>query len=292
MADKVLQGVLRGFDIAIANVGDRVRLCRPLLSLDGDPQTVYIAGGSAWPDALVPTDISEAEELATVLPQQYQRGIRPSQGVAVAGSGFVRAAEDAHLDLPSMCPVEIDSGCRIGLATVAEYDDFKDDLAAKAMTVFDEELERAVREWTSLSARGRAAILILRKCGPRDEGLAMRQLASARQDYERLLIGFARELGISDENLHRRVLRYAAFAPSIVDQITRADDALGRSDRSLEKADRQRGLRENPHSTVIDMMPAMVQMKTKTRRPVDEQSVVKGIVEHDPANANRKVATI
>ena len=67
MTDSVSEGTLRGFDISIDDVGDRMRLCRPLLSLD-DPRKVFLAGGSAWPSALVPTDISEAEDLATVLP--------------------------------------------------------------------------------------------------------------------------------------------------------------------------------------------------------------------------------
>ena len=219
----VRRGYLRGFDISIVDVGDRVRLCRPLLSLDSDPQRVYVADKPAWdePGALVQIDFSEAKELATVLDEHYSKPVLPGQSVVVAGRRFIVAAktagiklEDAGIEL-SICPGAVESGCQIALARAEEYVRFKKGVAERATSVFDEDLENAVRTSTSLSDRGRAAVFLLRKCGLRNDSLAMRQLASALQDclidaYQRLVIGFAIELGTPKEDLHRRVLQYIA----------------------------------------------------------------------------------
>lgn len=61
-------------------------------------------------------------------------------------------------------------------------------------------------------------MLILRRCGPlRDEDLAIRQLAAAKQNkeldlYRRLLARFARDLRESEDDLHQRVERHIELA--------------------------------------------------------------------------------
>ena len=226
-----------------------MRFCRPLVSLGDDPETVYVTEEPNWdePGTLVRTDIADAKMLATVLPEHAQRDISPQFGVVVAGRGFVEAAQRAGIkdkELSSLCPDEIDSGYRMGLTTPNDYRQFKTRLVEKARNVFDEELESAVRELTPLSERGRAAIFLLRKSAPRNEELAVRQLASAFQDgppnaYPRLLTGFALELDMPKVDVQRRVSQYMTqpregFRTSIVEMLVNWRDS-GTTVRSPDK---------------------------------------------------------
>ncbi len=206
--------VLRGFDISTADIGDRIRFCRPLVSLGDDRQRVYVARKLNWRELgdLMPADVAEAKMLATILPEDLERPISPPQGVVVAGRGFVEAARSVGVEL-SLCSDEIDSGYRMGLTSLEKYRRFKDRTVEKARNVFDEELKPAVQKGAPLSERGRAAIFLMRKCGPRNNDLAMRQLASVLQDgpldvYRRLLTGFARDLDTLEIDVQRRVVRY------------------------------------------------------------------------------------
>ena len=216
MTDTVLQGVLRGFDISVADIGHSIRFCRPLVSLGDDHDTVYVTEEPNWgePGALVRTDIADAKMLATVLPEHPPRHVSPPQGVVVAGRGFVEAARSAGIDL-SWCHDDIESGCRMGLISPDDYRRFRDSIVKQARDVFDEELKHSVLEKASLSERGRAAILLLRESAPCDEELAVRQLASAVLDdapsvYQRLRTGFALELDMRGIEVQRRVIYYMA----------------------------------------------------------------------------------
>ena len=215
--------VLRGFDTAVADVGDQLHLCHPLLSFEGDP-TLYVARKLDWrndQDALAVVDPSEASDLGTLLPDTHRQPIASGQAVVAAGTGFVQAATTAEIQLGGfgMDFARIhDAECWISVATPAHFARLKTRLADEARAVFDEALGDAARGGRRLSERGDAALLLLRRCGPRRrDDLAIRQLAGARQNgefdlYRRLLIRFSHELSTLEDNLHKRVGRHIALA--------------------------------------------------------------------------------
>ena len=215
--------VLRGFDTAVADVGDQLHLCHPLLSFEGDP-TLYVARRLDWrndQDALAVADSSEASELGTLLADTHRQPITSGQGVVAAGTGFVQAATTAEIQLDGfgMDFTRVhDAECWISVAAPAHFARLKTRLADEARTVFDEALGDAARRRRRLSERGDAALLLLRRCAPhRRDDLAIRQLAGARQNdvldlYRRLLIRFSLELGTQEDDLHQRVGRHMALA--------------------------------------------------------------------------------
>ena len=225
MPDEYRSAVLRGFDTAVADIGDQLHLCQPLLSFEGDP-TLYVARRLDWQDdrkALAAADPSEASELGTLLPDTPRRTIASGEAVVAAGAGFVRAAKAARIrfdgaetDFAIVGDAEWE--CRIGVATPARFAKLKTRLADEARTAFDEELGDAARRGRRLSERGNAALLLLRRCGPRRrDDLAVRQLAGAQQNreldlYRRLLIRFALELRTREDDLDQRAARHTASA--------------------------------------------------------------------------------
>ena len=223
MVDEYRFAVLRGFDVAVADIGDELHLCHPLLSFEGDP-TLYVARRLDWQNdrkALVAADPSEASDLGTLLPDTHKHAIASGEAVIAAGTGFVQAAKAAgvQLDGSEMTFAGVrDTECRISVATPASFAKLKTRLVDKARTTFDEELGDAARRGRRLSERGNAALLLLRRCGPRrQDDLAIRQLAGARQNreldlYRRLLIRFALELGTPDNKLHNKTERHIALA--------------------------------------------------------------------------------
>ena len=225
MLDEYRPAVLWGFDTAVADIGDQLHLCQPLLSFEGDP-TLYVARRLDWRNdrkALAAADRSEASELGTLLPDTHGRTIASGEAVVVAGAGFVRAAKAARIRFEGAetdFAIVGNAECRIGIATPARFAKLKTRLADEARTAFDEELGDAARRGRRLSERGNAALLLLRRCGPRRcDDLAVRQLAGARQNrefdlYRRLLIRFALELRTQEDVLHKRAaLHVAAAAP-------------------------------------------------------------------------------
>ena len=215
--------VLRGFDTAVADVGDQLHLCHPLLSFEGD-STLYVARRLDWrndQDALAVADPSEASELGTLLPDIHRQPIASGQAVVAAGKGFVQAATTADVQLDGFgmdFAIVHDAGYWISVATPAQFARLKTRLADEARTVFDEALRDAARHGRRLSERGDAALLLLRRCGPRRQAdLAIRQLAGARQNgerdlYRRLLIRFSLELDAQEDDLRDRVERHMALA--------------------------------------------------------------------------------
>ncbi len=222
MFDDPGRAVLRGFDVAASDVDDRLRFCQPVLSFEGD-STLYIARKLDWRNdskALVVADPDEADELGTLLSDTKQ-SIVSGEGVIVVGAGFVEEAVVAgiQLDNAEMSFSSLDGAeCWISVSTSESFAKLKARLADEARTVFDKALGEAARSNHRLSERGRAALLILRRCGPRrQDDLAIRQLAGARQDREfdlhrRLLIRFARELDTQENDLYERVERHIALA--------------------------------------------------------------------------------
>ena len=222
MLDGSAPAVLRGFDVAVGDVGDRLRFCQPVLSFEGDP-ALYVARRLDWQNdrkALAVTGPAEAAELGTLLPDTGQP-MASGKGVVAAGTGFVETAAVAgvHLDRAGVSFLRLaDAKCRIGVATPECFVKLKARLTDEARTVFDDALGEAARHGRRLSDRGNAALLLLRRCGPRRrDDLAIRQLAGARQNreldlYRRLLIRFELELKTQKEDLHKEVERHIELA--------------------------------------------------------------------------------
>ncbi len=226
MFDKHETAVLRGFDTAVADIGDQLHICHPLLSFEGDPNTLYVARRLNWRNhqrALAVADPSEASELATLLPDEHRQSIASGEAAVVAGAGFIQAAADAGIQLDGSEVSFVrthESGCWIATATQALFAELRTRLVDEARTEFDKELGNAAWRGQHLSERGNAALLLLRRCGPlRREDLAIRQLAGAKQNceldlYQRLLVRFRFELGIQRDDLQREVEQRIALAAS------------------------------------------------------------------------------
>ena len=216
--------ILRGFPVSVADVGDRVRLCHPLLSFEDSP-ALYVANRLDWendPDALTVVDPGEASTLGTLLPSTCIRPISSGQGVVAVGEGFVQIVAKAGIVLDSEIRFSRMDGLeyRIGVATPALYAALRTRLGEEAREAFDEAMEEAVSCQSNLSDEGNAALFVMRKCspGPRDD-LAIRQLAGALQNqqddlYRRLLVRFAFELNTQERTLHERVQRQLAMVYS------------------------------------------------------------------------------
>ena len=230
MVDVRKPATLRGFHVSVADIGDQMHLCHPLLSFEGD-SALYLAHRLDWqndPEALAIADPSEASALGTLLPPTCRRPIASGEGLVAVGAGLVQAAAAAEVELlGSEIPFARvdDSECWIGVATPALYTDLRTRLAEDARAAFDEGLEDAARCGSRLSERGDAALLLMRKCGPRRrDDLAIRQLAGARQNrefdlYRRLLIRFALELDTQESVLDERVKRhYELVDPKAIDE--------------------------------------------------------------------------
>ena len=226
MSNKHGRVVLHGFDIAVADIGDQLHLCHPLLSFDSDPNRLYVARRFNWQNdqrGLAVADPSEASELATLLPDAFRRPIASGEGVAVAGAGFVQAAVAAKIQLDSS-EVSFTRGHEpefwISTATQALFAELQTRLVDEARKAFDEELGDAARRGCHLSERGNAALLLLRRCGRlRREDLAIRQLAGAKQNqesvlYRRLLIRFEIELNARQDDLRRKAKQYVELVAS------------------------------------------------------------------------------
>ena len=224
MFDKHETAILRGFDTVVADIGDQLRLCHPLLSFEGDP-TLYVARRFNWQNdqaALASADPSEASELAMLLPDEHRWPIASGEAIVAAGAGFVQAAAAAgiQLDGSEISFATHESGCWVGTATQALFAELETRLVDEARTAFDEALGDAAHLGHHLSERGDAALLILRRCGPlRREDLAIRQLAAAKQNreldlYRRLLVRFELELETPKDDLDKEVKRHIELAAS------------------------------------------------------------------------------
>ena len=219
--DKV---ALRGFDMAVPDVGDQLHFRQPLLSFGGN-STLYVARRVDWHgdgQALAVVDECEAVEMATLFTDGIVRHVTSGEGVAVAGAEFFQAASRVGLQMDGFNRLSaLDCECWISVATPADFVALKRDLVDESRTVFDEELGKARRQRSRLTDRGNAAMLILRRCGPlRREDLAIRQLAAARQNrdldlYRRLLARFELELDEPEDRLHKQVERHIDLADAL-----------------------------------------------------------------------------
>ena len=214
------EAVLRGFDMAVPDVRDQLHFRLPLLSFRGD-SAVYVARRVDWDgrQALAIVEDPEELELATLFADDVDRRIASGEGVVVAGTEFFRAASLVGVQLPGFDRhTETDGECWFRVAPLAEFDAWNVKLINESRVVFDRELGQASRQRRRLAEYGNAALLILRRCWPlRQEDLAMRQLAAARQNgdidlYRRLLARFEFKLGEPEDRLDRRVERHIKLA--------------------------------------------------------------------------------
>lgn len=227
MFDKRETAVLRGFDMAVTDLGDQLHIRHPLLAFEGEPNMLYVARRLNWKNdkrALAVADPSEASELATLFPHAQRQPIASGEGVIVAGAGFVQATATAEIQL-SGCEMSFERVHEpefwISTATQNVFADLQTRLVDEARAAFDDELGSAARHKRHLSERGDAALLLLRRCGPlRREDLAIRQLAGAGQNreldlYRRLLIRFEFELEATQDELHGKVKRHIELAAQL-----------------------------------------------------------------------------
>lgn len=214
-----MPATLRGFHVSVADIGDQMHLCHPVLSFEGD-DALYLAHKFDWlndSNALAIADPSEAASLGTLLPTTCSPPIASGLGVVAAGVPFVRAAECAGVQLDqqiAFAQIAQDAAVWIGMASPAAYVALRTRLAEDARAAFDKALAEAAANNTCLTDQGNAALLLLRRCGPtRCADFAIRQLAGARQNreldlYRRLLIRFALELNTRERVLDERVRRH------------------------------------------------------------------------------------
>lgn len=219
MIDVLKPATVRGFPVTVADIGDQMHLCHPLLSFEGD-DALYLAHKLDWansPDALAIADRDEAAAHGTLLPPTCSPPIASGEGLIVMGTDFVQAAVSAGVDLVDSAPSPVRTdglAYWMVVATPAHYAALRARLAEEARGAFDEALDEAVRLDDQLAERGAAALLLMRRCtsGSKD-ALAVRQLAGALQDrqfdlYRRLLLRYALELGTSESVLVEEVTRY------------------------------------------------------------------------------------
>ena len=216
MIDAHKCATLRGFNVSVADVGDQMHLCHPVLSFEDDP-ALYLARRLDWidaPDGLAITDPEETLALGTLLSQDRLLPITSGQGVVAAGEGFVRAAEEVKSGLLDSFEKVTDSPTDpywMCVATPARYVDLRTRLAEAARTAFDEVFRDAIHRGRRLSRRGDAALFLMRKCASlRRDDFAIRQLAGALQNqnldvYRRLLMGLAIELDTQEDVIAGRV---------------------------------------------------------------------------------------
>ena len=220
---------LRGFDMALPDIGDQLHFRQPLLSFGSNP-TLYVARRVDWHAdrrALAIVDDPEDLEMATLLTDGIGRQVASGQGVVVAGAEFYQAASLAGFQLDGFSRISVvDCESWIRVSTSVEFVALKNELIDQSRLVFDEELGKARRQRSRLTERGNAAMLILRRCGPlRREDLAIRQLAATRQNrdldlYRRLLARFELELDEPEGRLHEKAERHIelAYAPATYGQ--------------------------------------------------------------------------
>ena len=218
MVDVRKPATLRGFHVSVADIGDQMHLCHPLLSFEDD-DALYLAHELDWqddPESLAAADPEEAASHGTMLPTTCSLPIASGQGVVAAGSAFVQATECASVQLEpriALTPIQ-ERLCWIGVATTSAYTALRGRLVEDAKDAFDRALAEAAVNEACLADGGNAALLLLRRCGPmRRDDLAIRQLAGARQNsefdvYRRLLIRFAIELKTQESVLDERVGRH------------------------------------------------------------------------------------
>ena len=234
MVDVRKPATLRGFDVSVADVGDQMHLCHPLIAFGNDP-ALYLAHRLDWidaPETLAIADPEEAEALGTLLPRASWRPIDSGEGLVAAGDEFVRTAADVKSGLLDSFEKIIDSAATpywMYMATPARYIDLKSSLTEAARTAFDEVFRDAVHRGRRLSRCGDAALFLMRTCASlRRDDLAIRQLAGALQNqewdiYRRLRMGFALELDVPEDVLSERV---RSHIEAVRQSVTLATNAL------------------------------------------------------------------
>ena len=198
---------------------DRLRLCRPLLSLDGVPSTILLARELDWKVGsriLRPIDETEVARFGTLLTNDTL-DISPGVGVAVMGREVVQAVVAAGLE--GVGTVGFSTAAkdeyRVAVCGRDDFGRFVEQLVVAAKMVFDEEFGKSARD--VLSGRGLGALFLLRRVPLRqDLDIVIRRLACAHEKsdepraYSDLLAYFAHDLDHKREVLAEKVRAYLA----------------------------------------------------------------------------------
>lgn len=194
--------LLVGFDARMCDLGDRLRLCQPILTF-GDGRT-YLARRLDWqPEdcaergALTLVDADDVAGFGTLVPDADRVPIERGVGVVVLGPEFLDAMERLGIGHQvQWLPQPPAAGGRLGLANVSYFDQFRAAIAEDVGRVVDDELAKAHTHGIDLSELGVSASRVLRECNWRRTDVAMRELAAA-------IVGRQPDL------LRRRLTRYA-----------------------------------------------------------------------------------
>ena len=296
MVDVRKPATLRGFHVSVADIGDQMYLCHPVLSFEND-DALYLAHDLDWqntPGALAVTDPEEATSHGTLLPAMCRQPIASGLGVVAAGAAFVQAAECAGVRLDAdlaFAPTGQETPVWIGLATPAAYAELRSRLVEDAREAFDKALGDALGSASCLSAAGNAALLLLRRCGTtRRDDLAIRQLAGARQNrefdlYRRLLIRFALELNTQESLVDERAQRHLAMAAQ-QRHTTAKDEARRmllehiRPEYSEDDADKRRLIPKAVDLATAEVLQAFVEVNCTLLGQVTHDRVRTRAVEH------------
>ena len=230
------EAYLFGFVGRPVDLRDRIRLCHPVLSPDGQGSKLYVARSLDWAAneerSLKHVDKDEVSWFGTLFADGGLK-ITSGCGVVVMGSDFERRVMTADISNSATLSFRKPSGleCRVALAARDVFERYVGKLVREARNIFDEEV-LSIFERRDLSEAGKAASFVLRKAPLRREAdVAMRELAEAylkpQPDlFRRLLAHFASELKDTEKTLHDRMMRY-------VDQIRAA--ALERRSLTLTR---------------------------------------------------------
>lgn len=222
-------GLLVGIDVRVGEVGDRLRLCQPIMAF-GDDARMFLARRLDWTREdeatgrrLTPVDADDIATFGTVVPTEARVSIEPGVGVVVVGCGFYDAIQELGGDPQDGVPLRRLGAypCWFGLADVSRFDRYRARMGDFAVLAVDEELAKALASDTAMSDRGRLAVHVLRKCERRREDVAVRDIATALVDGEpdmirRGLTRYSMELSKSREALEalaRDRLRLVAWPP-------------------------------------------------------------------------------
>lgn len=209
--------ILRGFAGRPTDLRDRVRLCRPLVSLGADRTNILVARELDWQvgtRTLKPVAEEEVARIGTLLDEDPVE-VSSGSDVAVMGSEIVKAVRDAGLDDGSSLDFRLVDGgdYRIAISRPEQFEPFVEELVSGAQAVFDDEIAKSGRR--HLSVAGLGALCVLRRVPlGRDIDIVIRRLTGAQvgkddpEAYTRLLAYFAHDLDQPEDALDRQVQTY------------------------------------------------------------------------------------
>ena len=213
------EAFLRGFVGHPSDLRDRLRLCRPLVSLEPQGPSILLTRELDWEigtRSVKSVDQREVSRFGTLL-DNGPLGVSSGLGVAVMGTELVEAVVVAGLDDVGGLVFTPALGCdfRIAVCSRQRFERYVAKLVTEAKAVFDDQLRKSGH--ATLSEAGVGALFVLRRAPLRqDPGVVLRRLAGAyaRRDkpkvYADLLAYFAHDLNRRQDALDKDVRAYLA----------------------------------------------------------------------------------